>query len=397
MIRDSNDDAIEPRVFHRINCAKYDNINIKYWNANSIRNKLYTIENEVNLRSDKTTHIIAITETRIFDHQTEFYNLPNYNSYFICRKDGYGGVCLYIHESIDSNLIESSEEAKINYVIVNVPAIRSSVAVVYKKPSVSFSVLATVLTKILTKTNRIILVGDININIQNDNIQTSQYRTLIQSLGCFILNSSNKKYATRVNKHINARHTLSSTIDHIITNNLNFTFNISVNDSHVSDHKQLFLSFHDNSNSLTKFAQVTTSFTKKTLNLEHFKRILSREINVYKPDNFSSLLYLISNAKNRCILMCTYNFKYNPHKRWVNDELSNLIEERNRYHKLMRRHPHNTYVKQKYDEHCKHVCSLNNRLRRNHNSKNLNKCLHKPRLLWKCFNEIIHNKPYSTN
>lgn len=75
---DSNDDIIKPKVIHKVNWTKFDTINIKYWNANSIRNKLYTIENEINSNIGKIVHIIAITETRIFDNQTEFYNLLLY-------------------------------------------------------------------------------------------------------------------------------------------------------------------------------------------------------------------------------------------------------------------------------------------------------------------------------
>lgn len=71
---------------------------------------------------------------------------------------------------------------------------------------------------------------------------------------------------------------------------------------------------------------------------------------------------------------------------------SGLIKERNRYHKLMKKYLNNVYAQQKYT-----VCSMNNQIRRNYNSKLLNKYIHKPHLIWKCCNEIIHNKPYSSN
>lgn len=37
---ESNDDIILPKVIQKTNWSKYDNINLKYWNTNSIRNKL---------------------------------------------------------------------------------------------------------------------------------------------------------------------------------------------------------------------------------------------------------------------------------------------------------------------------------------------------------------------
>lgn len=307
MNSESDDDIIPPIVIQKTNWTKYDTINLIYWNANSIRNKIYAIENEINSSNGKIIHIIAITESRIFEHETEFYNLPKYNSYFNCRKDGHGGVCLFVHETMESNLIESSEESKINYVIVNIPSIRSSVAVVYKKPSVSYPVFANVLTKTITKTNRIILVGDTNTDIQKQNSITHQYTTLIRSLGCHLLNDVHKTFATRINNHSNARQTLSSTIDHLITNNINFKFNIGINDSHFSDHKQMFISFHDTTNSLTKFAQTNTTYTYTELNLSEFKRLLRRELFIYKPNNISALLHIIANTKNDAfeLIRCT--------------------------------------------------------------------------------------------
>lgn len=75
----------------------------------------------------------------------------------------------------------------------------------------------------------------------------------------------------------------------------------------------------------------------------------------------------------------------------------NLISERNRYHKLTKKFPTNEFIKNKYIEFCSLTKSTNNRLRRSHNSTQLNKFISKPRQLWKCFNEIIRNKPYTPN
>lgn len=241
------------------------------------------------------------------------------------------------------------------------------------------------------------MVGDTNINIQNNNKQSSQYVTLIESLGFHLLNNPGKKYATRVNKHANARHTFSSTLDHVITNNISFKFNIGINDSHISDHKQIFLSFRDTSNAVSKFALKSQSFSTKKLDLEMFKCIVRREINTYKPNNFSVLLRIITNAKNRCTYTRTLNIKFNPYKRWITTELRHIIAQRNRYHSLMKQYPNNAYAQQQYSLHCKHASELNNKLRRNYNSARLNKFLNKPKKLWKCFNEIIHNKTSNTN
>lgn len=362
-----------------------------------MRNKIFEIENEVSSHSNKIVHFVALTETRIFQNETDLFNLPNFRAYFSCRDDGHGGAALFVHDSLDSSLVESACLFKINYVIVKIPALRSSIAVLYKKPTVSNSKFFAVLTQILSKTNNIILIGDTNINIQKHGTNITEYLSLVESLGCQLLNCIDKKFATRINKHINARQTTSSTIDHIITNCSNFKFNLCVNDSHLSDHQEIFLSFKDTSNRTVNFSETNYSFTSRYFHFDNFKRLLSRELSLYTPNNLTTLLHLIENTKKRCVRSRVIFKKVNPNKKWVNAELTELIAERYRYHKLLKKCPTNDYIKNKYFELCNLTKSMANRIRRIHNSTQLNKFISKPRQLWKCFNEIIHNKPYSQN
>lgn len=171
---------------------------------------------------------------------------------------------------------------------------------IYKKPTVSIDKFFVVLSHILSKTNRIILVGDTNINIQMHSAQTAAYYSFIESLGYRLLNNQNKKFATRINKHINARHTKSSTIDHVICNCFGFKYTLFINDSHLSDHQEILLSFRDATNKLVKFCQTKSSFVCKNLQFENFRRMLSRELSRYTPANISYLLRLIDNVKTRC-------------------------------------------------------------------------------------------------
>lgn len=332
-----SDNILAHNVTHTINREKFDEYNLFYWNINSLRNKLYQIENEINTFKGKPIQFITLTETRIFEHDIPFYNIPKYNAYFSCREDGHGGAALYVHESIDSNLIESGCKFKVNYVIVNVPSLRSSIAVIYKKPTVSHDKFSMVLTEILTKTNRIILIGDTNIDILKNNTITNQYLTLIRSLGSDILNSTEKKFATRINNHINAMHTISSTIDHVISNNFNFKFGLSIMDSHLSDHRKMTLAFKDPSNAIKNFITLEQNFSVKKLDLKIFRPMLSRELSIYTPDNMSELINIINSVKERCISTKTLSIKNNPHKPWVNNELRQLIAERNRYFKLKKK------------------------------------------------------------
>lgn len=257
-----------------------------------------------------------------------------------------------MHDSVESSLVESNVLYKVNYVIVRIPCIKASIAVLYKKPTVSNNKFLAALSHILSKTNNIILIGDTNINIQKHSAKTTEYLSLFRSLGYQLLNSPNIQFATRLNNHINARHTLTSTIDHVISNCFNFKFCLCVNETHLSDHRELFLSFRDTTNKTVNFRKTDNIFIHKRLNLDHFRRLLSRELSRYTPVNFSSLLHLIQNIKTRCIQSRTFHKQTNPNKQWVNNELTDLIRERNRYHKLLKRFPSNDFLKSKHFEYC---------------------------------------------
>lgn len=127
------DNTSSINIIQKVNWTKYDQFNLLYLNINSIRNKLYDLEDIAHRNSSKIIHFIALSETRILDNEIVFFNLPNYNAYYSNREDGHGGAALFVHNSLDSNLVISGVEFKINYVIVNIPAIKTSIAALVRK------------------------------------------------------------------------------------------------------------------------------------------------------------------------------------------------------------------------------------------------------------------------
>lgn len=57
--------------------------------------------------------------------------------------------------------------------------------------------------------------------------------------------------------HAKQNHSL---IDHIITNNNNRKFNIGINISDISDHKNIFLTFRDTTNKTKNFVKTENKF-----------------------------------------------------------------------------------------------------------------------------------------
>lgn len=96
--------------------------NLIYININSIRNKLFDLEAQINSfnSTNSKIHFIALTETRIFDHDSTYFNLENYNVFFCNRPDGDGGCALFIDNMFNCELVESYCRHNVNILTVNI-------------------------------------------------------------------------------------------------------------------------------------------------------------------------------------------------------------------------------------------------------------------------------------
>lgn len=118
----------------------FGKFNLLYLNINSLRNKLNDIEFDLyNLtrKNKQTIHFIALTETRIGDCEIPFINIQNYNAYHRTRSDGNGGVALFVHHTLTSNLIDARTVNNIESITIDILNIGVKVMVIYKQPPVN--------------------------------------------------------------------------------------------------------------------------------------------------------------------------------------------------------------------------------------------------------------------
>lgn len=98
-------------------------LKILYFNAISMRNKLSDIIFFID-SFKSPIHIIVISETRLYENENKFYDLPNYVAYHSNRKENkdYGrgaGTAVYIHSSLCSAFVfEECIENKFQFLIV---------------------------------------------------------------------------------------------------------------------------------------------------------------------------------------------------------------------------------------------------------------------------------------
>lgn len=372
----------------------FGKFNLLYLNINSLRNKLNDIEFDLyNLtrKNKQTIHFIALTETRIGDCEISFLNIQNYNAYHRTRSDGNGGVALFVHHTLTSNLIDARTVNNIESITIDILNIGVKVMVIYKQPPVNGDIfMHELLSHIETKKN-LIVVGDMNVNLLNENNFNKKYVESLTSNGYFVINKINRMFATRVATRMLELNTATSKtiIDHFLTDRVDFTFSLSIFNSDISDHKQAILSFDNNKHDNFLCIQNTQFFT--SINKANYESELETAL-VNRITSFKDLLERLDNCKQRNITQKTSHFIHNPKKPWITDKFLRLIAERNRYFRLKKKCPGNTYVIQKYNELSAKIKGEKFRLRSDYNSNSINKNLNNPKKMWKCMNEIIYNR-----
>lgn len=114
---DSNHLLLNPlQITHKLNGKTNGNFNIIYINVNALRYKLHDIEHILSEHANITIHIVALTETRLFEDENKYFNIPNYTAHFSNRNDGYGGPALFIHETINYAIKSNENCNNINYI-----------------------------------------------------------------------------------------------------------------------------------------------------------------------------------------------------------------------------------------------------------------------------------------
>lgn len=370
--------------------------NLLYFNINSLRNKLYDLEVEIfniTRNKNKIIHFIALSETRIGEFEIPYLNIENYNAYHCTRKDGNGGVALFVHHSLSSNLVYSKSELNIELLMVNIINIGIKTLVVYKQPPVNGDAFIEALRARIENVNNMIIVGDTNLNLLNETSTNKNYIDTLTVNGYCVINKIDSKFATRVATRLHGTNliTTKTVIDHIATDCVNFSFTYSQSDSHLSDHKQALLSFDTNKQDNFIFVPQMLTFTK--INMENYERDLITTISNFESHNtFDDLILGLNSCKNRNTIRKSFRTKSNPIKPWINDNFVNLLEERNRHFLLRKKSPSNQYLTQKYDQLCDEIKKARYKLRADYNSNAINRNLNNPKNMWKCLNEIIYNK-----
>lgn len=357
-------------------------LNVLYLNGRSIRNKLNDIE--IFLQNiNQVVHLILITETWLDQNDKDFYNLNNYNSYHNVRDKYGGGVAIFCHESIKSDLLVSEIFLTNSHLlVVKLCDYNINIATVYRAPDCNISDFLSYFASKLNSYKNIIYIGDFNINfLNNQSVNTNEFRNLINSEGHVILNKNTSEYATRK--------VSNSILDYVITDLIKYSYNLYLEDiDHLSDHRAILLNF-ETSISVKKF-----TITKTKINYPKIQTAIETSTQLRFSDTFdefsSSLANIIKSNKS----VKTTDIVVTKYKQsWCNDDLKLLVKKRKVYYDLFKKHPTNVFYHNSYKNINQEISQKIKTDKKTYYDDEFEKNLHNPRHTWGLINNIIYNKP----
>lgn len=305
--------------------------NLLYININSLRNKLFELEAQIQSHKNNNNqiHFIALTEVRIFEYDKIYFNLPEYNVFFSTRPDGDGGYALFVHKTLKCEVITTECIHNVNTLNVNVIDLNLNIIVMYKQPLVAFSVFREIFNKHIHTRNNAILVGDMNINILSNGNNTKNYIDSLVENGFYILNKITNKFATRVahRNRGNRLYTTKTIIDHIYSNVTEFNYELYLNDNPLSDHKEIQLSFGKGRS--INYTNEESVINISKLNFANYNDSLNRiKTELQRANNFGELINRLETCKLNNSQTKSIKKESNPYKPWINGQFLNLIKQK---------------------------------------------------------------------
>lgn len=210
-------------------------LKICHINIQSLRNKTQDLEVELSL--ERKADVLAITEHHLNPNEESSIHLEDYQlaSCFTRTNKKKGGSCIFIKEGIESEEIQHIKNESVETVIecsaIKLKNLNTIILCIYRPPNGDLQIFFQKLSAILDllkhkdKKNKLCICGDFNIDLNNKNKKSKEFKDILTSynLKPTIINN------TRITK------TSATLIDNIIINDFHY-LNAQVIETGLSDH-----------------------------------------------------------------------------------------------------------------------------------------------------------------
>lgn len=353
-------------------------INLLYMNINSIRNKIEDLMLYL-AKFKSTIHIICITEMRLNPDEIYMCNIPSYNVVCCPRSNRLGGgACMFIHESMEYDVMKNEEFLEGSCIIVSLREPRLDIAVVYRPPHANLNDTILYLDSLLESAGKLICVGDFNINLLNTT--SNAYVSMVESNGFTFLNRVDNDSATH---GINPTGTI---IDHAFTNIYYLNFGLCIDDISFTDHKSLLISF-DSQNSLSRSNKSTNvvkyNYASITADLTHL---------VESAACLNSFNQLIKNCMSKNSYQIRTCSRYQAKAPWIDETVLGEIRYRDQLYRRTLQWPDNLLIQQNYRKQKNYVTRLIKQKQKTYYQNQIVANRSNIRKVWSILNEIVFRR-----
>lgn len=232
-----------------ISISQSHNIRFLFLNINRLPNKIQRMEfflNQLNVNVD----VIMLCETWVRPSEIPAMNLKGFTACHRLRNNNArartnpGGFAIFVKNTLTANLINDNLIDSINsdgheFLMVNVSDFNCNVCVTYRRPVADIQVYICKLDKLLDHYKGSVVAGDINLNLLENNTNSSSLLNTLSSNGFNLLNSLNQAMYTRISNS-----GFTSVIDHFYSDIPNLSNCVlAIGDNDLSDHRFMLLAY----------------------------------------------------------------------------------------------------------------------------------------------------------
>lgn len=241
-------------------------------------------------------HIIILCETNIVNEENSFYTIDGFNTTFLNREGKGGGIAIYIRDSIQYETINVNiTSAEILQVEIQYSTHKTlTILPIYRPPNKSITLFLNEIEQIVyqvSRKNKVILLGDINIDIQKINTNTTKYLSILSSNGlkCMVNTATREGGGSK------------SCIDHLFIrwDKKLKTAHAAVVTTVISDHHAIFASIEETEHETHKITQNVTDYKINNNRVNTQIRKVNWQELINKSKNTNELFNSIYNTFNQ--------------------------------------------------------------------------------------------------
>jgi hypothetical protein len=321
-----------------------------------------------------------MTETHLRPEETEFFSLPNFVGYHSCRINrpgGGGGASIFIREGLNANLIFKYATTDNNIIQIKLIEYNIFIACIYR--TTDEPQFYDILEELSERSNTLI-VGDVNLNLLDlANRTVIDYVELMHSCGFAFLNKIHTDSTTRA--------TSGTIIDHFITNNFRFKYDLKFDDHFRLDHKIGLLSVETGI-----IPRKQTEYFAKTI-IDHASIIRDQLLgNLQDVDTFDELLKRITEVLRSRTNTINGSRKKIGRKPWITRQIIDLIKDRDKFYRKHIKYPNNSFWETAFLNTRNCLQNLIRDRQLEYYSSKICEFAHDSSRLWGIFNELIFGK-----